>query len=67
MEISPARASEVDYFLHVLTATDSSVEAVTTAQVHETDDEVRVQVGRMTVTFRKAKVGRDITVEGQSG
>ena len=62
--VSPATASTVDYFLHVLTATDTSIKSVTPATVQQSGDEVTATLGIITVTFTKSSVGGRIAFSG---
>ena len=65
LEVSPSLPARADYFLHVLTAADATVDSVEPAKMEETDDEVRVQVGRVVVSFDKADVGGYIEIDGR--
>jgi Heparinase II/III-like protein len=63
--ISPAKASKEDVFLHVLTATDHTVNQVPLA-THITDGrKIVVQVGDVAVEFRTDKVAGGITIDGR--
>jgi len=64
VEISPSQPARVDYFLHVLTATDATVDSVRPAVLEETDGEVRVRVGKVTIAFDKSKAGGSIEIAG---
>ncbi|MHC4694440.1 MAG: heparinase II/III domain-containing protein, partial [Planctomycetota bacterium] len=66
IEIFPAGQRKVDYFLHVLTATDTSVTAVETAIAEVKKQEVTVTIGQTRITFEKAKVRGHIELSGQS-
>ncbi len=57
VEFSPAAPARQDYFLHVLTATDSTVERVPVAELRENDREVMVSVDGTRLAFLKAEVG----------
>ena len=57
VEISPPRPAATDYFLHVLTATEATIDAVERVTMEESDDQVRVQVGSAAVTFGKTALG----------
>ena len=65
IEISPSWPARVDYFLHVLTATDATVDSVQAAVLEETDDEVRVQVGKASISFDKSKVAGSFEISGR--
>jgi len=65
VEVSPAEASQTDLFLHVLTATDSTVEDVRKATVETSESEVAVTVGGVTVKFETDGMGGRIVVEGE--
>ncbi|MBC8876861.1 MAG: heparinase II/III family protein [Planctomycetes bacterium] len=64
IEISPPEPAREDYFLHVLTATDSTVESVPMPVLEETDSEVRIRVGKTTISFDKSKVAGSIEIAG---
>ena len=64
IEISPSQPSRTDYFLHVLTAADATVDSVPAASMEETDSVVRVQLGEATISFDKAKVGASVEIAG---
>ena len=51
VEISPAHAAEVDYFLHVLTATDAGVESVVQAQARLLEGRIEVEIGETSITL----------------
>ncbi|HUU28740.1 MAG TPA: dockerin type I domain-containing protein [archaeon] len=57
IEISPFLPATVDYFLHVLTATDSSTTSVPQAAAQVTETEVKVTLGRTEITFKTGEVG----------
>ncbi len=57
IEVSPPSPAAVDYFLHVLTATDASVESVAFATVAAQDNEVLVALGDLRVAFSTQRVG----------
>lgn len=60
IEISPTQPSRVDYFLHVLNATEATVDSVAAASLEETDQEVRIRLPKATFTFDKSKLGGSI-------
>jgi hypothetical protein len=64
VEISPQNASTVDYFLHVLTAADASVDSVPLASVVETDAAVTVSVRGAEVRFMRNAVGGTLRFAG---
>ena len=64
IEVSPSTAAREDLFLHVLTATDATVEAVPVAAVEETGDTVRVQIGDTAISFRRTAVGGYVEADG---
>jgi heparin/heparan-sulfate lyase len=51
IEISPAAPAETDYFLHVLTTSEASVDSVPKATVKQDAGSVSVTVGGRTLTF----------------
>jgi hypothetical protein len=63
--VSPPEQKTADYFLHVLTATDSSSASVDKATAEVTAREIRVSVGETTIAFNMAKVGGSITLFGR--
>ncbi len=66
VEISPAGQREVDYFLHVLTATDASIASVEKAIAEVTNQEVTVKIGQIRITFEKAEARGRIELSGKS-
>lgn len=64
IEVSPSQPSRTDYFLHVLTAAEASVDSVPAAVLEETDNAVSVQVGKATISFDKGKVGGSVEIAG---
>ena len=64
IEVSPSAPSLADYFLHVLTATQSTVSSVPQARVKVTDDDVTVTIGTTRVTFMKDRVAGEIEISG---
>ena len=65
VEVSPSKPARVDFFLHVLTAADDSVESAPEAVVRETDEGVRVSVGEAVVSFVKDGVGGYVEIAGR--
>ncbi|HSB17426.1 MAG TPA: hypothetical protein VLE22_23455 [Bryobacteraceae bacterium] len=65
VEISPSSPRTVDYFLHVLTATDASVSSVPRAAVTVGSDKVTVTLPGINLTFAKDRVGGEITIAGK--
>ncbi len=49
--VSPSKPARADYFLHVLTAKDSSNDSVPKAVVRSTDSEIRTAAGGAIVAF----------------
>ncbi|UCG58055.1 MAG: heparinase II/III family protein [Phycisphaerales bacterium] len=64
IEISPSRPAIADYFLHVLTATESKTASVGEAIASVRADEIRVTVGKTQVVFATTKVGGWIELPG---
>ncbi|MBN2476792.1 MAG: heparinase II/III family protein [Pirellulales bacterium] len=60
IEVSPPRASKVDYFLHVLTAIDASAPTPPGAHHQVTDTQVHLTLGEAEITFGKTDVGGSI-------
>ena len=61
VEISPEISAKVDYFLHVLTATDSGVATVPVAEYEVGDDEIQLSIGPARVTFGLDEVSANVT------
>jgi hypothetical protein len=55
----------VDYFLHVLTATDASVDSPPRCIAHATTEDVRVIVGNTTISFTTDDVGGYVELAGR--
>ena len=64
VEVSPPEPAAVDYFLHVLTATDSEVSSVPQAVAQVTGTEISVNIGGATLTFTTEGVGGWIEISG---
>jgi len=65
VEVSPTKAAKEDFFLHVLTATESGVEKVADAKAVVSKGKVTVTVGKVKVTFLTGKVGGTVDVKGK--
>ena len=65
MEVSPSKPAEADYFLHVLTATDATVETAQAATLEETEGQIRIHVGKTTIWYEKNNVGGSIEFAGR--
>jgi hypothetical protein len=57
IEISPSEPQAMDYFLHVLTATDADTTHVQSATAVVAGNQVQVKLGTSTITFSTDKVG----------
>ncbi|MGB2809799.1 MAG: heparinase II/III family protein [Sedimentisphaerales bacterium] len=66
VEISPARQRKVDYFLHVLTAADVSVNSVEKAVAKVKNQEVTITIGQTRITFEMSEVRGRIELSGRS-
>jgi len=66
-EVSPAQPSATDLFLHVLTATDASVETVPLAAAELQPGRVEVSVGDVRLALHNDGVGGDISWRGRAG
>jgi hypothetical protein len=55
----------VDYFLHVLTAADATLDSPSPVSLEETDRAVRVRTTKATLTFDKNKLLGSIEIDGQ--
>jgi len=64
VEISPSKPSKVDYFLHVLTATDAMTASVEKATSKVVNQRIMVMVGPTEITFRTNEVGGGIVIDG---
>ena len=64
IEVSPSQQSNVDYFLHVLTATDAKTGSVNRAQADIDDGQITLNIGETSITFLTAEVGGHISVNG---
>jgi hypothetical protein len=64
LEISPAQSNATDLFLHVLTATNASVDAVPRAAVEMQGNRLQVTVADVKLSFRTDSVGGDIRWRG---
>jgi len=51
IEVSPSQPAAVDYFLHVLTASDAATASVSKATAHRKGDEVIVTLGQAQIGF----------------
>jgi hypothetical protein len=65
IEVSPSKPARMDYFLHVLTATEATVDSARQATLEESDLEVRVRIGETTVAFQKNEVGGSVEIAGR--
>ncbi|MBA2480792.1 MAG: hypothetical protein H0V44_09025 [Planctomycetes bacterium] len=65
IEISPREPAEEHCFLHVLTATDASVDTVPTAQPLIRADEIVVRIAETTLSFPTGQVGGWIELSGR--
>ncbi|UCD52787.1 MAG: heparinase II/III family protein [Phycisphaerales bacterium] len=61
IEISAPVPRETDYFLHVLTATDSATKSVPTASATVDDESVYVHLGPITIAFLVEHIGGFVT------
>ncbi len=66
IEISPTGQRKVDYFLHVLNATDAGVASVEKAIAEVKSQEITVKIGQKRITFETAEVRGRIELSGQS-
>ncbi len=66
VEISPSQPAEMDYFLHVLTATDASTSQVPQASAQTNGDFVVVGIGNTQIAFNTKSVGGVIRADGKS-
>jgi hypothetical protein len=66
VEISPSRPALTDYFLHVLTAGDSSTAGVPEATVQEQENGFTLYLGAARFYFEKNSIGGKIENSGKS-
>ena len=66
VEVSPARPTLTDYFLHVLTAADSSTATVPRGALTENESAVTLTLGGSRIVFNKAPLGGKIETGGKS-
>jgi hypothetical protein len=64
IEISPSTPRSLDYFLHVLTATDSETHSVNRAVVNVTEGEIDVSISQVKIRFDTARIGGAIDLTG---
>ena len=64
IEVSPSEQNKSDFFLHVLTATDSSIDSVDKATINIVPREVRVSIGQTTINFTTSAIGGGIELLG---
>ncbi|TET37155.1 MAG: hypothetical protein E3J72_06875 [Planctomycetota bacterium] len=62
IEVSPPAPAATDYFLHVLTATDSSTASVTQATSQVTASDITVTIGTAEIVFKTASVDAVIDI-----
>ncbi len=67
IEVSPSKPADVDYFLHVLTATDATIDSVPPAVAQVEDDRITVEVGDARLSFMTAEVGGHIQIGDHAG
>ena len=66
MEVSPANPAKLDYFLHVLTATDAGAVPVENAELTENSDSFILSVGSNRCVWYKDGSGGTVKQNGQS-
>jgi hypothetical protein len=57
IEISPSQTARTDYFLHVLTATDSTVDQIPEVRLEQDDSVVRLEIEGIVIAFAKLEPG----------
>jgi hypothetical protein len=65
IEVSPPTAAQTDYFLHVLTATDATIDSVPQAVAEVHGDRIDVTIGDARISFTTAEVGGQIEIAGR--
>jgi len=63
IEVSPSKSENVDYFLNVLTATDSGTGSVEQAVATVADERVTVNIGHASIAFTTGTVNADISLD----
>jgi hypothetical protein len=66
VEVTPDKPAREDWFLHVLTATDATVESVPAAVARIRDDTVEVQLDTISLTFFRDRVGGTLSDGGKT-
>lgn len=66
IEVSPSEQRSWDYFLHVLTATDSNTSFVDQAAANVTADGVEVSIGQTKIKFTTKQIGGTIDLSGHA-
>jgi len=66
IEISPPEPAAVDYFLHVLTATDAATTSVEKAAINIDNQSFTIIVGPTEITFTTHEVGGNIIISGHT-
>ena len=66
VEVSPSRPALTDYFLHVLTAADSSAAEVPEATVQEQENGFTLSLGPARLYFEKNAIGGKVELDGKS-
>lgn len=66
IEISPPVPATEDLFLHVLTATDATVDGVPRGAADVRANTVTLRLGKATIAFFTDKVGGSITIDGRT-
>jgi hypothetical protein len=64
VEVSPAQPAKVDFFLHVLTATDASVKDVPQGAATVSADAIALKIGNASLQFLTGGVGGSIELAG---
>jgi hypothetical protein len=64
ISISPSSPAKEDFFLKVLTATNSSVERPLLARFDESDEVITVGIGKDLIEFQKKRLGGRIEIKG---
>ena len=67
IEISPSQPAMEDYFLHVLTATDTSQTDVEPATMQIDGNQVEITIGEARVSLMKLEMGGAIEMRGRFG
>ena len=64
ISISPSSQAQEDFFLNVLTTTDSRIDRPVPALCEESDEAITVKIGEASIQFKKVRPGGRIEIKG---